>query len=333
VDGELAVLLDRFGGRRDSLVFRIEGDRFRSLRSVEEPHSFVARIVLERASRRHEWTYEQREGRVELVAEAVTAGRIETGVAGPRLIEVRIETPGEVRLNAESVVQVRPRYPGVAQRLARRLGDHVRPGDLLAVIHSNESLTDYEIHAPMSGTLVSRDVAEGQAVDHETVLFTIADLSTVWVDFALYQQIAGQVRRGQSVRVRTEAGNPLEATGTIGYVGPLLEQDTRVSYGRVVLPNPGGRWQPGLFVTAAIAVDRVRAAVVVPEEAIVRMSRGPAVFRADGTTFELQPVVPGRTDGEWTEIREGLEAGARVVVRNAFLLKAELGKSEAVHDH
>jgi cobalt-zinc-cadmium efflux system membrane fusion protein len=270
---------------------------------------------------------------VELSPAAVSSGGIETGAAGPRLIEARVETPGEVRLNAERVVQVRPRFPGVVQRMAKRLGDPVRSGELLAVVHSNESMTDYEIHSPMSGTLVSRDVAEGQAVDHEMVLYTIADLSTVWVDFALYPQYAGQVRRGQGVRIRAQAGNPLQATGTIGYIGPLLEQDTRVSYGRVVLPNPDRRWQPGLFVTAAITVDRVRAAVAVPEEAIVRTSRGPAVFRVEGSTFELQPVVPGRSDGEWTEIREGLEPGARIAVRNAFLLKAELGKSEATHDH
>jgi cobalt-zinc-cadmium efflux system membrane fusion protein len=80
-------------------------------------------------------------------------------------------------------------------------------------------------------------------------------------------------------------------------------------------------------------VDRFSARVAVPEAAIVRTSRGPAVFRAAGSTFELQPVSPGRSDGEWTEIVAGLEAGARVVTRNAFLLKAELGKSEASHDH
>jgi len=86
-------------------------------------------------------------------------------------------------------------------------------------------------------------------------------------------------------------------------------------------------------VTAAIVVDRVAAAVAVPEEAIVRMRTGPAVFRARGTTFALQPVTPGRSDGTWTEIVEGLAAGDSIAVKNAFLLKAELGKSEASHDH
>jgi cobalt-zinc-cadmium efflux system membrane fusion protein len=113
----------------------------------------------------------------------------------------------------------------------------------------------------------------------------------------------------------------------------LLEQDTRVSYGRVVLDNHERRWQPGLYVTASVTIERVDVAVAVPEEAIVRMPDGPAVFRAEGNRFEPQPVVIGRSDGLRTEIVQGLESGARVVVKNAFLLKAELGKSEAGHEH
>jgi len=332
-DARLAVVLERLGDRRDSLAFRPEKEFLRSVRPVEEPHSFEARVLLDWRGRRAEWTYVQHEGRVDLAPEAVQAGNIETGVAGPRPIEVRIETPGEVRLNAERVVQIRPRFPGVVQDLTHRLGDVVERGDPLAVVHSNESLTDYGIDSPMRGTIVSRDVAVGQSVDHESVLYTVADLATVWVDFALYPQLAGRVRRGQPVHIRAGSGGSLAATGTVGYVGPLLEQDTRVSYGRAVLPNAGGRWAPGMFVTAAITVDRFQAPVAVPEESIVRTSRGPAVFRAEGTTFELQPIAPGRSDGAWTEILEGLEPGTRIVTRNAFLLKAELGKSEATHEH
>lgn len=327
------VVLERFAGRRDSLELAADGERFRSRRTVEEPHSYTARVTMLRDGKRFEWTFTQEEGRVELSAEAVASSKIETGAARSQLIEVRAEAPGEVRLNAERVVQVRPRFAGTIRRLTRRLGDVVRAGDPLATVTSNESLADYEITAPMGGTIVSRDAAEGQTVERESSLYTIADLSSVWVDFALAPQVASLVRRGQPVRIRSEAGETRTADGTVSYVGPLLEQDTRVSSGRVVLSNRNDQWMPGLFVTAEVLVDRERVPVAVPEEAIVRTSRGPAVFRADGSTFELQPVVPGRTDGTWTEIVNGLEPGARVVVKNAYLLKAELGKSEASHDH
>jgi cobalt-zinc-cadmium efflux system membrane fusion protein len=329
----LSVALDRFGGRRDSLLFRAEPGSWKSLGTVDEPHSFVARVHLDRHGKRHTWTYEQVEGRVELSPDAIAAGGIETGLAGPRPIEVRIEAPGEIRLNADRVVQVRPRFAGVIRELPRGLGDLVRTGDVLAVVHSNESLADYEIVAPMEGTLVSRHAAVGQAVEPSDILFTLADLASVWADFPLYPQFATRVRIGQPVRVRSQGADPLTAEARVRYVGPLLEQDTRISYGRASIPNGSGRWTPGLFVTAAITVEQARVGVAVREEAVLRYSFGPAVFRADGARFELQPIETGRSDGEWTEVVRGLEAGARYVTRNAFLLKAELGKSDATHDH
>jgi cobalt-zinc-cadmium efflux system membrane fusion protein len=201
------------------------------------------------------------------------------------------------------------------------------------MVHSNESLSDYPVTAAMNGTVVSQEAAVGQAVDQQSVLYTVADLSSVWVDFPIYPQSAGRIRRGQAVHVHSESGPPLSGHGTIRYVGPLLEQDTRVSYGRVVLDNRDRRWQPGLYVNARIVIEHVDVPVAVPDEAIVRMSFGPAVFRAEGNRFEMQPVSTGRTDGRVTELTAGLEPGARIVVKNAFLLKAELGKSEAHHAH
>ena len=236
----MSVVLERFGGRRDSLAFRAEGDRLRSVRSVEEPHSYKARVLVERGGQRHEWSYEQHEGRVELSPEAVTQAAIQTAMAGPRRIEVRIATPGEVRLNAERLLQVRPRFPGVAEKLSKRLGDSVQSGDLLAVVLSNESLSEYEIRASMAGTVVARDVAVGQSVNHESVLYTIADLSTVWVDFALYPQIAGQVRRGQAVHIRGEGSDSVSAEGT----AELRRSAARAGHARLVRPRraPESRW-------------------------------------------------------------------------------------------
>lgn len=329
----LSVALERFGGRQDSVLFRAEPEFLRSTSTVDEPHSFSARLQLRHAGRSHEWSYQQTEGRVRLSPEAIAQAGILTERAGPRQIQVRLETPGEIRLNADRVVQVRPRFPGVVRAVPRQLGDRVRAGDVLAVVHSNESLAEYEIAAPLTGTIVARNAAVGEAVQHESILFTLADLSTVWAYFPLYPQFAMKVRMGQNVRIRGQGSDGPLADGHVGYVGPLLEQDTRISYGRAVLDNASGRWTPGLYVNASITVENVRANVAVPEAAIVRTSRGPAVFRAEGDEFELQPVVTGRTDGEWTEIVTGLRPDDRYVRTQAFLLKAELGKSEAAHDH
>ena len=206
-------------------------------------------------------------------------------------------------------------------------------GEVLAVIQSNTSLTEYDITAPMAGHIVARTGMVGGAVDNGSVLYTLADLSSVWVDFAIYPQHVGIIKRGQPVTITAATRPDLVAEDKVSYVGPLLEADTRVSHGRIVLSNTDGLWQPGLYVNVTAVVDHADVAVSVPDEAIIRSKFGPAVFLSYGTAFEVQPVTPGRSDGVLTEIVEGLEAGSKIVVRNAYLLKAELGRAEATHDH
>jgi len=329
----LTVTLDRFAGRRDVIGFTPAANHLRGEGIVREPHSFRATIDLQYGGEAFQWEYEQVEYRVELSPEVVARGGIEVGPAGPAHIDVRIEVPGEVRLNGERMVIVRPRFPGVVTEMRKRLGDMVDRGETIAVIHSNESLTEYAIQAPMAGQIVARTGTVGASADNQSVLYTLADLSTVWVDFAIYPQHVGIVRSGQPVTITAATRPDLVAEGKVSYVGPLLEQETRVSQGRIVLPNAGGRWQPGLYVSVSAVVDHADVKVAVPDAAIVRSKFGPAVFIAQESTFELQPVTPGRTDHRMTEVKEGLDANAMVVVKNAFLLKAELGRSEATHDH
>ena len=227
---------------------------------------------------------------VTLLPEAVRSAGLATGTAGPEQIEVTLELPGEIKLNAERSVDVRPTYAGRVTALHAALGSSVSRGQPLAEILSNESLSGYVVPAPMSGTIVARPASPGAAVDQATVLYTVADLSSVWLEFPIYVEQLGRIRRGQSVHVRTEGGPAISATASISYVGPLLDVETRTTYARVVLSNRDGRWQPGRLVTAVVVVERNTAPVAVPEDAIVRVGTGSAVFRADSSGFEVQPV-------------------------------------------
>ncbi len=267
-----------------------------------------------------------------LSPEAVLSAGIAIGTSGAQPIEVTLELPGEIKLNAERTVDVRPIYAGRVTALLATLGTQVSLGQPLAEILSNESLGRYTVSSPMSGTIVARPASPGAAVDQGSILYTVADLSSVWLDFPIYVQHLGVIHPGQRVHVRTEGGPASSATGTISYVGPLLDVDTRTTHARVVLPNRDGRWQPGRLVNAVVVVERVTVPVVVPEDAIVRVGTGAAVFRADSSGFEVQPVTLGRSDGTLTEIVSGLERGARIVTRNAFWLKAELEKESGADE-
>lgn len=329
----MKVTLHRLGNRVDVISLSPIANHLRGDAVVHEPHSFDATIEFEYEGESHEFHFTQHEYRVELSREAVDRAEIVTQVVGPAHIDVRVSAPGEIRMNAEQMLIVRPRFAGVVTEMRKRLGDPVKSGEVLAIIQSNTSLTEYNITAPIAGHIVARSGMIGAAVDNGSVLYTLADLSSVWVDFAIYPQHVGIIKRGQPVTVTAATRSDLVAEGKVSYVGPLLEEDTRVAHGRIVLPNPDGRWQPGLYVNVTAVVDHADVAVSVPDAAIIRSKFGPAVFVADGTTFEVQPVTLGRSDGILTEIVEGLEEGATVVVKNAYLLKAELGRGEATHDH
>jgi cobalt-zinc-cadmium efflux system membrane fusion protein len=281
----------------------------------------------------HDEHAEAEAGAVELSPEALRNGGIRAGAAGPAVVPVVVEAPGEVHLDAERVLEIRPRYAGVLREIRKRIGDSVRRGEVVAVVQSNESLADYDIVSSMSGTVIARPVVTGQAVDQGTGLLTVADLSGVWVDFAIYPQYVGRIRPGLPVTITAQNRPDLVADGTVHYVGPLLEQDTRVSSARVLLANPRGTWQPGLFVNARVTLERARVPVAVPDDALVRTAEGMAVFRAAGNRFTSVPVTVGRSDGRTTEITSGLAAGDSVVVAGAFILKSELAKGEVGHEH
>jgi cobalt-zinc-cadmium efflux system membrane fusion protein len=224
---------------------------------------------------------------------------------------------------------VRPRFAGLVHVLRKQVGELVAKGETVALVQSNESLADYEVTAGAAGRVVARGVSAGESVTPDTPLYTIVDLTDVWVEFPIYPHQLGVIRTGQRVHVKPESGDPaLSADADIDYVGPVMAQDTRVSNARVTLPNRSLRWEPGMYVTVTVVTDHASVAVAVPDAGVVRTDEGPAVFVADRSGYRMQRVATGRTDGRLTEIVSGLAPGTTVVARNAFVLKAELLKSE-----
>lgn len=243
--------------------------------------------------------------------------------AGPGEVDLGVELPGEVRPNADRTAHVAPRFPGTVREARAAVGDRVRAGDVLAIIES-DTLAPFPLKAPFDGVVVDKHVVPGETVDRSRAAFVIADLSTVWVEIAVYQKDVAAVRPGQ--RVRLNAGTAVgSAEGTIAYVSPILAQATRTATARVVLANADGRWRPGLFVTAQV-LDTVSAPVVLPRTALQRIGDDTLVFVVDGDVFAPRVVQLGRVGATMAEITDGLAAGRRVAADGSYLVKAELGK-------
>jgi cobalt-zinc-cadmium efflux system membrane fusion protein len=119
----------------------------------------------------------------------------------------------------------------------------------------------------------------------------------------------------------------------VSYVGALVGEQTRTAKARVVLPNPKGVWRPGLPVNIELVADEIEVPVAVSAEAIQTVRDWTAVFGRYGSSFEARPLELGRSDGKFTEVIKGINAGERYAAKNSFLIKAELGKAGASHDH
>lgn len=193
-------------------------------------------------------------------------------------------------------------------------------------------LNRFEIRAPFDGSVVEKHLALGEAVREDSSIFTLSDLGTVWAEFAVAPKDLAVVRVGQKVAVSSSAFSE-QALGQVAYVGSLLGEQTRTARARVTLRNPQGAWRPGLYVTASVLGGPQPVALAVPLSAVHTVEGRPNVFRAVDGGFRAVAVKTGRADGQHVEILEGLQAGDRVATDNAFILKAELGKSSAEHGH
>jgi cobalt-zinc-cadmium efflux system membrane fusion protein len=268
---------------------------------------------------------------VALGPEQLTRFGIGVAVAGPGPIDSGYELLGEVRPNGDRLAHIVPRFPGVVKDVRRSAGDAVRAGDVLAVIESSESLVAYELRTLIDGVVIEKHLTLGEAVDREAHAFVVADLSTVWVELSLYQKDFGRVRPGLGVRVQAVAGGA-SAAGEISYLAPAIDPETRTATARVVLPNPEHTWRPGMFVTAR-TLDAEPAAVLVPSDAVQTLEGRRVVFVESAGRFAPRTVTVGREGSTRVEILAGLASGESVATGNTFLIKAELGKGEAGHDH
>jgi cobalt-zinc-cadmium efflux system membrane fusion protein len=256
---------------------------------------------------------------------------IAVAAAAPGPIDSGHELLGEVRANGDRLAHIEPRFPGIVKDVRRSAGDAVRAGDVLAVIESSESLVHYELRTLLDGVVIEKHLTLGEAVDRDDQAFVVADLSTVWVELSLYQKDFGRVRPGLGVRVQAVTGGAA-AEGVVSYVAPAIDPETRTATARVVLANPERVWRPGMFVTAR-TLDPQPAEVLVPSDAVQILGGQRVVFVETNAGFAPRAVTIGREGASLLEIASGLAAGERVATGNTFLLKAELTKGAAGHDH
>lgn len=324
--------LKRFGGVVDDFTLLPEQDYLTSGKTVEEPHSFEVEVRATIDSMEHHWHYESFEGRTVLSDEALRAAAVTFDVAGSQAISDELLVYGRILPNEDKVAHITPRFSGVAKSVRKSLGDEVRKGEVLAVFESNQSLQDYEIRAQLDGMVVKRHVTAGEFVAETQEIFVLADLSEVWADFQLYRDDYSGITKGQKIVL--ELGDGSHAiSATVSYVSPVTDEATQSRLIRAVIPNTDGQLRPGLFVQGLLKPSETSVSVAVHREALQTFRDWSVVYLSDGHVFQAMPVELGRRDSKYVEVLSGISAGAKYVVHNSFMIKADIEKSGASHDH
>ena len=194
-----------------------------------------------------------------------------------------------------------------------------------------------EIRAPIGGTVVERGVTLGETVSPEqSHLFVVAGLDELWLIAEVPPARAAALKAGQSVTL-SDPATGRNAVAALDYVSPVASPGARTIRARAVVDNRSGSWRPGMFVTAKLpASAAVVRSVAVPAKAVQDIGGQPMVFvpvPGEANTFEAREVAVGPEVDGWTPVKSGLMDGEAFVVRGGFLLKAELGKAMAGHDH
>jgi len=262
----------------------------------------------------------------------LAAAGIELEKAGPATLRQTRRLNGMLQANQEFVVQVTPRFPGIVREVHKHVGDGVAKNDLLAKVESNQSLTTYELRAPLAGTVIERHATLGEYASEQKPIFVIADLTTVWADFSIPRRDLRRVKVGDTVIVDPEDGNE-PVTSKITYLSPVGTSDTQSGLARAVVTNADGRLRPGLFVGGRLVLEQTPAAIAIRVGALQSMDGRNVVFVRNGEKFEPREVELGQRDNERAEVLFGLEEGDVYAAKNSFVIKAEIAKASAAHEH
>jgi cobalt-zinc-cadmium efflux system membrane fusion protein len=270
------------------------------------------------------------EARTHITANAADAAGVQTAVAGPAVIRETVTLYGTVRPSEERIYDVTARFGGVVREVNASVGETVKKGQTLAFVENNESLQRYAVTGPADGVILSRRVNAGDAADG--TLFTLANLDSVWVDFAAFPQQLPQLATGQTVHVINADGEHAADT-KLDYIAPIGSPASQSVLARAVVPNPNGRWTPGLLVTGEVTTAVREVPLAVKVDAVQMFRDDTVVFEKCGDAYEARPLELGMRDEDHVEVLEGIEPGTEYVSANSYLIKADLLKSGAAHAH
>ncbi|MBI3730380.1 MAG: efflux RND transporter periplasmic adaptor subunit [Undibacterium umbellatum] len=190
----------------------------------------------------------------------------------------------------------------------------------------------YAVSAPFAGTVIAKKAVLGELAQSDKEMFSIADLSTVWIETNLYEKDVGKVKIGSETQITTAAYPGDTFKGKIAYISSTMDKESRTVKARVEVPNTDGRLKLEMFASAAIATASTSKSLLLPEQAVLLIQGQPTVFIQDGEGFQPRAVDLGEKLQGQVVLKSGLRPGEKVVVSGAYALKAKMLKSQISAD-
>lgn len=266
-----------------------------------------------------------------IAPQAVKDLKIGVATAGPGTVHQTISLTGKITLNKNRVAQVRARFPGLVRDIKCSIGDAVKKGQTLATVESNQSLQAYAVTSPLDGIILGRNTNVGDTADTEP-LFVVADLKQLWAEFFIFSRDMKHIKPGQSIRIRSLTDDT-ETETTLSNLLPTTESSSQTVITRVDLDNTNDTWRAGMTVRGDVVMSERDVAIAVKTSALQRQNDQDVVYIQKGDRYVMRRVDVGQSDRDWTEIRNGLQPGEIYVSENSFIVKADIEKSEANHEH
>jgi cobalt-zinc-cadmium efflux system membrane fusion protein len=326
----LTVQLDRLGGAVDQLEFTTEQDYLVSEGVVTEPHSFDVSIKASSEGQNYQWQYDTHEGRTEISKRQQQLAGLATERAGPMTLAFADSLFGVIAPVAERVFRVNAPYPGIVESVHVNIGDKVSKGQKVLTLRNTQTLQSYAVNSPADGEVTARLVNAGDRGDGGPLL-EITDLSQVWVELSAFPENIEKLALGQPVTVYDLHHHEV-VQSTISYIAPVMTGG-HIARARATIPNPDGHWRPGMHLKADVETARRDVPLAIRNSALQTFRGMPVVFARYGNTFEVRMVELGAATDEYSEVLGGLEPGTEYVTANSFLIKADVLKDGASHDH
>jgi cobalt-zinc-cadmium efflux system membrane fusion protein len=327
---ELQVKLTRLGNVVDDIRFRAEGDYLRGDTVIYEPHSFIVTLIAQYQGKTYRWEYDNFEGRTLIGDGVAKAMGISTEIAGSATLHQTIRVYGKLVSPPNAKRQIQARFDGVIKQMHVGLGELVSKGQVLITVESNESLKTYQVQAPMAGVVSEQFASAGEQTTGRTLL-EITNTNTLLAELAVYPADRSKVSVGAPVTLSINGVDSPLSSAVRGSKAALRSDQAWLVLAEI--NNADGFLSEGLFVSGDIEVETFEVPLAVKRSGLQSFRDFTVVYAKVGEEYEVRMLELGREAGPWMEVLGGLEPGTEYVTENSYIIKADIEKSGASHDH